>query len=326
MIVKEGEMSINVQTDQEIDRASARPSVSDETTPCFAPSLKAPSISRGFPTWHFSMMNDDARNQAIFDSIAALDLVDQTVFEIGTGVGLTAMYFAHAGAAHVYTCEMDPQLYALARNTVAQNGLLDRITVIHASSTDYIQSAAFDFSPDVIFTETLDCGVVGEGYMAIARDIAAVARPDTIILPSEIRQYGFLVNAPEIAQLNQVGTADDFDLSHINRFSTKSYFPIRYRMYSSQTLSPVVELRRYDYRRAEPAVPTAVTAYASGRCHGIVSFFHAQFGEAVVLNDTRDNCHWHQAFHPLEPPVDVIAGQSYPLSIEDTGTVRLNLI
>jgi type II protein arginine methyltransferase len=101
--------------------------------------------TRGFPTWHFSMMNDHARNRAILEAISAIDLKGKAVFEIGTGAGLVAMHFARNGARHVYTCEMDKQLYKLAVQIIALNGLSDRITVIHASSTEFIRSEAFDF-------------------------------------------------------------------------------------------------------------------------------------------------------------------------------------
>jgi predicted RNA methylase len=133
-------------------------------------------MPRVFPTWHFSMMNDRARNRALYDVISAIDLTDKVVFEIGTGAGLIAMYFARR---HVYTCETEEQMYELAVQTIKQNGMSDRITVIHASSTEFIRSADFNFSPDIIFTETLDCGVVGEGYFNVAADISKIAREDT---------------------------------------------------------------------------------------------------------------------------------------------------
>lgn len=269
-------------------------------------------------------MNDLVRNRAILESIAALDLADKVVFEIGTGAGLTAMYFARSGARHVYTCEMDNQLYEMAVTTIARNGLSDRITVIHKSSTDYIRSEAFDFSPDVIFTETLDCGVVGEGFAAISRDIASIAREDTIILPSEIRQFGFLVNSPDIAAQNCVLDSAELDLSLINEFSTFSYFPVRYQLHRSKTLSPVYEMRRYDYlERSCNAATFAMTAYGSGVCHGVLSYFHAKFGASIVSNDVRDTGHWHQAFHPFPKPIQVASGATYSMVLQTDGAVSL---
>lgn len=280
--------------------------------------------NRRFPTWHFPMMNDHARNQSMFEAIDALDLTNKTIFEIGTGAGLVAMYFARRGARHVYTCEMDEQMYELAVQTVAQNGLSDKVTVINASSTDYIRSPEFNYSPDVIFTETLDCGVVGEGYLNVAADIRAIARKDTIILPSEIRQYGFLVNSRDIADQNSVASVHNFDLSSINDFSTTSYFPVRYQLFKSKALSPVHEMRSYTYLEApRNAGAFTMEPYSSGICHGVISYFHAQFGNSVVSNDVRDSCHWHQAFHPFPEPILVRSGQKLNLLVQTDGSVSI---
>lgn len=277
---------------------------------------------RAFPTWHFSMMNDHRRNEAMHASIKELDLAGKTVLEIGTGAGLVALYFADGGADHVYTCEMDPQLYDVAVKTVKENGFEDRITVIPESSTEFIKSARFNFSPDIIFTETLDCGVIGEGFYSVAKDISQIARPDTAVLPGDITQYGFLVCSQDIASNNVIQDESGFNISEINRFSTKSYFPIRYFMHKSVSLSRVHEIRRYSYLQPpEKTKLFTMQAYASGLCHGIVSFFHAQFGQAVVSNDIRDTGHWHQAFHPFLEPVHVDAGTTYTLVMRADGSI-----
>ncbi|WP_159289211.1 50S ribosomal protein L11 methyltransferase [Methylosinus sporium] len=270
------------------------------------------------------MMNDEARNRSIFEAISALDLAGKIVFEIGTGAGLTAMYFARCGAFHVYTCENDEQLYAIAVRNIAQNGLSDRITVVNALSTEYIRSSAFNFSPDVVFTETLDCGVLGEGFASVARDIASIARHDTIVLPSRVDQYGFLVSSGEIAALNSVIPCDEFDLSAINNFSTYSYYPVRYQMYVAQTLSEVHQLRTYSYRDPIPNLATfSLRAYRSGLCHGVVSYFQALFGKSIVTNDVRDVGHWHQAFHPFRVPIITSPGESYELKMYSDGSISL---
>lgn len=279
---------------------------------------------RQFPTWHFSMMNDHDRNRAIYESIDSIDLTGKNVFEIGTGAGLVAMYFARCGAKHVYTCELDNQLFDLASRTIEKNGLSDKVTVINSKSTDFINSEKFDFTPDVIFTETLDCGVIGEGYRSVADDILAIANPDTIILPSEIRQFGFMVNSAELVDQNKVVESDIFDLSLVNDFSTRTYFPIRYQIYHSKTLSDSNMIRKYTYLdKHVNADVFSLTAYSSGVCHGIVSYFHAQFGKSVVSNDVRDNCHWHQAFHPFPEPIQVTPGETYQFMLHIDGSVSI---
>ena len=249
---------------------------------------------RSFPTWHFAMMNDVCRNQAIEHSIRDAGVTGKTVFEIGTGAGLTAMLFAKHGARHIYTCEVDEQLYNVAREAIRTNGLEERITIIPASSTEIVEGGELDVVPDVVFTETLDCGVVGEGFFSIAKDIHRIAGPETIILPGMVVQHGYLVNSDDIRGLNVAHYRSDLDLSPINGHSTSSYYPVRLPVHASRSLSSPCQVRIYSY--GEPQHGTAtfrMTAYRDGMCHGLLSYFHAFYGNHVVSNDIRDlsKCH-----------------------------------
>ncbi|WP_261144775.1 hypothetical protein, partial [Streptococcus mitis] len=83
--------------------------------------------------------------------------------------------------------------------------------------------------------------------------------------------------------LNGVDTAEEYDLSALNKFSTQSYYPVRFQLYNSKTLSEVQKLKSYDYRDKLPNLTRfSFKAYRSGLCHGVVSYFHAQFGSSVV--------------------------------------------
>lgn len=279
---------------------------------------------RAFPAWHFAMMNDDARNSAIAAAIADIDMVGKTVFEIGSGAGLVAMMFAEAGAAHVVTCEMDPQLAGIARRAVHENGLDDRITVLNMSSTDAIDRGLVNFVPDVLFTETIDCGLVGEGYARVAADVQRVAGPNTIVLPTQLVQLGYLVECREIWRLNRVETCRELSFRAIDAFSTGTYFPVRASTFRSRSLSPVLRLRSLDYF-APPTSPTdvAIETYATGECHGLVTYFEARFGRHVVTNDLRDASHWHQAFHPLPERLSIEAGRTYRGRLNLSGRFEL---
>ena len=279
---------------------------------------------RSFPTWHFAMMNDVSRTQAIEHSIRDAGVTDKTVFEIGTGAGLTAMLFARHGARHIYTCEVDRQLYDVAREAIRTNGLEKRITIFPASSTEIVEGGGIDVVPDVVFTETLDCGVVGEGFFSIANDIHRIAGPDTIILPSLVVQYGYLVNSDDIRGLNVAHNHSDLDLSPINGHSTSSYYPVRLPAHASRSLSSPCQVRKYSYGEPQHATATFRTAaYRDGMCHGLLSYFHAFYGNHVISNDIRDGGHWHQAFHPLATPFLVKAGHVYGFNLGDDGSLSV---
>jgi type I protein arginine methyltransferase len=274
---------------------------------------------RDFPVWHFAMVNDQPRNEAIEHAIAALGLAGKTVVEIGTGTGLIALLFAKYGAARVVSCEMNANLAGVAQRIVAATPYADRITIINESSTVAIQRGLMPRQPDVIFTETLDCGVVGEGFMPIAEDIRRLAGPDTIIMPRVVRQFAALIDSDSLANLNRAGFACGFDLSLLNDYATGNYFPVHTELHPHRFLSESAKLRDYTYIGCPDARPMPVRATSSGTAHGLLSWFNAEFGCASVANEPFSGGHWHQAFHPLAEEMTITEGEEISLLIDDGG-------
>lgn len=274
---------------------------------------------RDFPVWHFAMVNDTARNEAIERSIARLDLEGKTVVEIGSGTGLIALLFAKYGAERVITCEMNANLAAVARRIVASTVYADRIHIINESSTSAIARGLLPPRPDVIFTETLDCGVVGEGFMAVAEDIRDLAGPNTVIMPGVVRQTAVLLESESLANLNRASAACGFDLRQLNEFSTGNYFPVHTELHAHRFLNDPITCREYVYLDCPPAQVRRVQAQKSGTIHGALSWFAADFGGSTVCNEPFSGSHWHQAFHPLPEEIHVEKGDTVAMLIDDGG-------
>jgi type II protein arginine methyltransferase len=283
----------------------------------------SPSLHRDFPAWHFAMLNDEARNAAIEDAIAGIGAEGKTVFEIGTGSGLVALLFARHGARHVYTCEANRSLSTIAERIVAASRYRDRITVIAASSSDVASGGYLPSPPDIIFTETVDCGVVGEGFFGIRRDIERMAGPHTIVLPDAIHQVGCLIRSEQIDGLNRVGTVRGFDLSAFNLFSTETYFPVRSALYDFTVLSRPQVLRTYRYLGDCSGREETVEVTHNGTAHGVLTWFDLQFAGISVTNSLEVASHWHQAFHPLKDPHRLEAGSRVTVRLSDTGVASL---
>lgn len=277
------------------------------------------SPKRDFPVWHFAMVNDGPRNAAIETSIASLDLAGKTVVEIGSGTGLIALLFAKHGAARVVTCEMNANLADVARRIIEQTPYADRIKVINESSTVAIERGLLPHAPDVIFTETLDCGVVGEGFHAIVRDVRRLAGPATIVMPRRVFQTAALIESGSMADLNRAQTVCGFDLQLLNEFSTGNYFPAHSELHRHRLLSEPALFREYCYLECIEAAPVRLVARNSGTVHGVLSWFSADFGTSAVSNAPGSGSHWHQAFHPLHDPIDIEAGESLSALLDDDG-------
>jgi type II protein arginine methyltransferase len=278
---------------------------------------------RDFPTWHFPMVNDESRNRAIEDAISKLDLRGKSVVEIGTGTGLIALLFARHGADHVFTCEMNPNLARVAQQIVVKAGYEDRVTVINESSTVAIAHGLLPEQPDIVFTETLDCGVIGEGFFPIAEDINRLCGPDTFVMPSEVMQFATLIESITIANLNRAGQTCGFDLSALNQFSTPTYFPVRSELHRHRFLSHTETVRTYRYLDCPSPQPIQLQAVADGTINGVLSWFSADFGGAITSTEPTSGSHWHQAFHPAAEDIHVHRGDTLLLEIDDTGYVWL---
>jgi protein arginine N-methyltransferase 1 len=282
-----------------------------------------PAAVRDFPAWHFAMLNDQDRNTAIEHMISRLDLDGKVVFEVGTGCGIVALLFAKYGAKHVYSCEINPRLADIAATVIARTNFGNRITLLKTCSTTVLDQGLLPVRPDIVFTETLDCGVIGEGFHTVASDIRRIADDETIIIPGLVQQFGILVEAPALAKLNRVGIACGFDVSPLNAYSTRSYFPVRERLYDYTPLSEPFLMREYSYLEERPPVPCPATAYRSGIADGVLSWFEARFGDETVTNSPGTHGHWHQAYHPFAGVVEVTAKHDVLLLIDTEGHVTL---
>lgn len=279
--------------------------------------------TRPFQSWHYAMLNDHQRNQAIRDAIEELDLDGRTVVEIGAGTGIISILFARAGARRVIACEMNQAMAKVAMETIRRAGLGERITILPLSSTMALDQGILPNEPDVIFTETVDCGVIGEGYHAIARDIRRMAGENTIVLPNEIRQYGVIISSAAIHGLNHVEDVFGIDMAPLNAWSTRTYFPVRAEYHGFEMLSRPRLVRTYDYLEDIPAAPVSMQITNPGTAHGLLTWFELRMGNHATTNAPGTNSHWHQAFHPLPRPLELKKGEVISLHLDDQGMVNL---
>ncbi|CAN0156533.1 unnamed protein product [Ectocarpus sp. 4 AP-2014] len=138
--------------------------------------------------WHYRMLNHSARNEAysraiqraVIDAAAAAVAAGRnpeagvTVLDIGTGTGILAVLAARAGASHVYACEVNSVLCDVAREVLERNGVADRVTVIHKSSGRLQPGVDLpEGGVDVIVTELVDSGLLGEKIIPVLTDAKA---------------------------------------------------------------------------------------------------------------------------------------------------------
>ncbi|MET7480809.1 50S ribosomal protein L11 methyltransferase [Streptomyces sp. NPDC005648] len=274
---------------------------------------------RNVPRWHFAMLNDTERNDALVTALERGIPAGATVLDIGSGSGLLAMAAARAGAGRVFTCEMNPLLAEVARNVVDAHGLSDVITVIGRPSTGLDPVRDLGGPVDVLVSEIVDCGLIGEGLLPSVRHAREhLLAPDGVMMPSAARLYGRLVSSDAATRLNQVTTAAGFDVSLMNTLATRSHFPMRLDTWPHRYLSEEVPLLEFDLARdpLEPGERTLVLPTVDdGEAQALAVWFELDMGNGIVLTNSPDNpgSHWMQGWVGLEKPLPTKAGETVSL-------------
>jgi type II protein arginine methyltransferase len=267
------------------------------------------------------MLNDTERNDDLVAALRGSIPAGASVLDIGSGSGLLAMAAAQAGAGKVITCEMNPLLAEVARQVVDAHGLSDTITVIGKPSTALRVGRDLDGRVDVLVSEIVDCGLIGEGLLPSVRHAREhLLAPDGIMLPSAARLYGRLVSSEAVQRLNQVTTAGGFDVSLMNTLATRSHFPVRLSTWPHQLLSEAAQVLEFDLARGdlEPGERViSLPATADGEAQALVVWFELDMGDGITLRNSLEDTrsHWMQGWVPLEKPVPVKAGDAVSLRL-----------
>ncbi len=173
------------------------------------------------PRWHFEMLNDEERNAAFEKALSRAIKDDTVVLDIGSGTGLLAMMAARAGARETFSCEMVAPLAELAQETIVRNGLADKIVILNKKSTALSIGINMARKANLLVTETVDCGLLGEGIIpSIAHAKENLVTRNAQIIPCAASVLAMVVESPRLRHLNHVNTAAGFDVSLIKQYAT----------------------------------------------------------------------------------------------------------
>lgn len=283
------------------------------------------AIRKLVPRWHFEMLNDVERTLALETAIARAVRKGDLVLDIGTGAGLLALLSARHGAGHVVSCEGVAPVAEVAERIVERNGYGDRISIVRKWSTELVVGRDLPAPADVLVTEVVDCGLVGEGIVPTVRHARESLLADgATIIPARATLYAQPIESVELHRLNHVRLVAGFDVSDFNRLASRGYSPVRLSQVAHRPLGDPVEVFAFDFARGElaPQERTVRCApHSNGRCHAVALWFDLELVPGVVLSNDPLNTssHWEQAVQCLDRPVAVRCGEPLELRLWHDG-------
>ena len=142
--------------------------------------------------WHFRMLNDKKRNAAYKQAISnAISRGHDVVLDIGSGTGILSMFAIQGGAKEVYACEMSKTMYEMGRDVLKANNMETLVHTVHKKSTDIKVGEDIPKKVSLVVTETLDCGLLGEGILTTIKhawsNLLLPSAEDSALQPLDVK-------------------------------------------------------------------------------------------------------------------------------------------
>src|SRR5215208_3845589 len=129
------------------------------------------------------LLNDEVRNRAFWSAIRKHVRPGSSVLDIGSGTGIWAIAAALSGADRVVAVERDALLIPIIKNNLKENGVSDRVEVVHANSRRLKLNERFD----LIVSETIGNQAFEEGIVPIMEDARErFLKPGGVLIPSQV--------------------------------------------------------------------------------------------------------------------------------------------
>ena len=276
-------------------------------------------LSDGIPTWHYSLVRDQARNAAFDAALRRAVRPGMRVLDIGSGTGLLAMMAARAGAAEVISCEMNLAIAEAAHKIVAENGYSDRVRIIPKNSADLDPVADLGGPVDLLVSEIIGNDMVGEGALpTIEKAAHDFLKPGRQIIPAAGAIRVALAHYPR-RNKRSMGTVDGFDLSAFNELSPKM-FRLKWYEHSLTLLSDPADLFTFDFasggafREGRSSVSVAAR---QGTANGIAQWIYLkmdEFGEYENHPVDVASSSWVVLFYPFSEDLRCEAGDHVKIS------------
>jgi len=276
------------------------------------------------PANQYLLINSPQRTSAFRAALDAMIRPDSRVLEIGTGSGILSMLAARAGARHIYTCEHQILMAAVAREIIKDNELTKTITVIAKSSDELELGIDIPHQVDVILCDVFTGSLLEAGGLGVvARAAKTFLKPGGSVIPGLGAISGSLVGGADLEALCRCVNVDGMRLQKFNLFSpTKLQLqPDQFQRLDIQSYSAPLDCFRFVIGQPDSDRPqrrrSEVEITRSGTITGLLQWTDLELAPGIRLHGLPGEAiSWPRFLHVFPEPIQVRSGQSLSLMQE----------
>lgn len=250
---------------------------------------------------HQKMLSDGVRNELLYQAIKENVSEKTRLLDIGAGTGVWAILAALLGAKRVVAVEMHKYLIPIIYQHAKENGVADRIEIIHANSDDLKLPDKFD----VIVSELFGHDTYGEktvnSFINLRKRFLA---KDGVLIPQKMKQYAVPVKIENTVQ--KVGDKLPFKsnffkslkLNYCNKYSLSERDEIEF-------LSEPKQLLEVDFREIKKPLQLKNLSQSwklenISKVNAFALYNYSVYTDAIKL-DSFDSKSWLVGIYEFEP-------------------------
>lgn len=241
--------------------------------------------------YHSRILSDASRMSAIRQAIERYVNDGSRVLDVGSGVGVWAILAAKLGARRVVAVELEETLIPLIHKHAQENGVADRIEIVHGNIDDVRLRGKFDVVVGELFGSYVFGEVTIRSFINLRERFLAEGG---VIIPQWMRLMAVPLLRGDSDQLDgNVETSLDFLKSLSLNYGTTVNVDDRRSMRFAAEPKCLVEI---DYRSVtDPRISEALTVEwelpGISRIDSILNFTQTQYAPGIVL-DSMDSQTW----------------------------------
>jgi predicted RNA methylase len=266
-----------------------------------------------------SMTLDSLRNEAYVQALAQVITPESVVLDLGAGLGIHGLLAAKLGAKCVYLVEPE-DIISVAAQIAKANGFGDRVHCLQGK----IEEVKLPEQVDVITSVFTGNFLLEEDLLPslfYARD--KYLKPGGVLIPQIAIMEAVPVCVPELYQQEiESWSVPHMGIDHApaRMYASQSVYYYSKDLTKARYLAEPAKLLTLDFHQANSTYCQTEAQYTiaeSGVCHGFAGWFKMQLGETWLSTAPQEPpLHWSPAFLPLDPPIEVKAGEEITFKLQ----------